>query len=244
MHPLLAALRRLAYRIWHRRVRASLQGTDSCSLMDFELLVSPGVLHPAHFLSSRLLALHLTTLDLGNRTVADVGTGSGLLALVAARLGASVWATDINPASVDCARENAERNGLADRVNVVNSDVLEGLPPGLRLDFVVSNPPFYPRDALNLRDRAFAAGAGYGFFERLAAALGARLAPGGSLIMVHSSDADFEPVREILQTHRIIGRVVSTRRGLFETLTIREFQLELQSYPPASGAFDRSERAG
>ncbi len=52
-------------------------------------------------------------------TVADLGTGSGILAIAAARLGAvRVWAVDIDPVAVRAARENVDRNGVADHVTV------------------------------------------------------------------------------------------------------------------------------
>jgi ribosomal protein L11 methyltransferase len=57
--------------------------------------------------------------------VADIGTGSGILALAAALLGASrVIATDSDPAAIAVARDNAARNGVADRVEVMETDLV------------------------------------------------------------------------------------------------------------------------
>lgn len=48
-----------------------------------------------------------------NETVADVGTGSGILGILAARLGGKVYATDINPDSIDAANSNAKLNNVS-----------------------------------------------------------------------------------------------------------------------------------
>ena len=86
----------------------------------------------------------------GDALVADLCTGSGCVALSIAheRAGARVWATDISPVAVEVAAENAERLGLAERVTVLEGDLLGGLPAELRgaLDVVVANPPYIPSD--------------------------------------------------------------------------------------------------
>jgi release factor glutamine methyltransferase len=80
--------------------------------------------------------------------VADVGTGSGCIALSIAQENdqAQVWATDLSPVAVETARDNAHRLTLGDRVTVVEGDLLGNLPEDLRgaVDAVVSNPPYIP----------------------------------------------------------------------------------------------------
>ena len=231
MKSLVKAARRLAFRIWSLRVRASLNRADSCRLFDFDLIIEPGVLHPRHFASSTLLAAWLSRLDLRGRIVADVGTGSGLLALIAARVGANVVATDISPTAVSCARANAARNRLSDRIAVVQSDVWDDVPEAAPYDLVITNPPFYPRAVESVTDHAFASGDRHAFVSRLAAGLGTRLARGGSLLLIHSSDEEFTPIKRLLAEHGLQGVVVVEKRGVFETLTIREFR----AGPLASG---------
>jgi len=223
MNRLVPALRRLTFRVWSSLIRKSVTRRDPCRLFGLDLIIDPGVLHPRHFASSRILARHLMGLDLSGRSVADVGTGSGLLGLLAARAGAQATMVDINPAAVACAFGNAARNGLGERVSVIRSDVFDGLPEGRQFDFVITNPPFYTRDASSDADRAFAAGTGNTFFAKLAEGLPGRLTGAGVLVLIQSSDADFEPVSGALEARGLRGRVAGRRRGLFETLTIREF---------------------
>ncbi len=76
--------------------------------------------------------------------IAEVGTGSGCLAVSLARWlpRARVFATDISPAALDLARKNAVRLEVGDRVRFLRCDVLSGL--GGRFDVIVSNPPYIP----------------------------------------------------------------------------------------------------
>jgi release factor glutamine methyltransferase len=80
----------------------------------FCLRVRPTVFHPRFFLSSEYFAEFLDGLDLSGKSVADIGTGSGILALAAARAGATeVLALDINPNAALSALENASRSSVS-----------------------------------------------------------------------------------------------------------------------------------
>jgi release factor glutamine methyltransferase len=115
------------------------------------------VFHPRYFLTSEFFAAFITGLDLAGKRVADVGTGTGILALAAARAGAaSVLAIDINP---NAARVAA--NGLERRVKAVCADIFSGVSTGRIFDIILSNPPFFAGEPLDLADRAWHAGPNY-----------------------------------------------------------------------------------
>ena len=82
--------------------------------------------------------------------IADVGTGSGCLAVtLAAELpDARVWATDLSQNALKLARKNVVRYGLEDRVTLLLGDLLGPLPQGARLDVIVSNPPYVTESEL------------------------------------------------------------------------------------------------
>jgi release factor glutamine methyltransferase len=76
--------------------------------------------------------------------IADVGTGSGILAVCAAKHVAAcrVTAIDISAAALEVARANVQHHNVAERIELVKGDLLSGLPAERRFDFVISNPPY------------------------------------------------------------------------------------------------------
>jgi release factor glutamine methyltransferase len=76
--------------------------------------------------------------------IADVGTGSGILAICVAKYlpQAHVTAIDISPAALAIARRNAERHKVADRITFLESNLFAAIPESERYDFIVSNPPY------------------------------------------------------------------------------------------------------
>ncbi len=81
----------------------------------------------------------------------DIGTGTGVLALILARRGVKqVVATDNEPRAIACARENIERLGFADRIEVHNTDLF---PEG-KADLLVCNPPWLPARPSSSLERA------------------------------------------------------------------------------------------
>src|ERR1700730_14045582 len=146
----------------------------------FRLLVLPTVFHPRIFLTSEFFAGFVLTLDLTGKRVADVGTGTGILALAAARAGASrVVALDINPAAVSTAQRNAVSNDYGDRMTALQSDLLAALPPQPAFEVIISSPPSFPGEPRDVADRAWHAGPGYRDIANLFTQAKSRLVPGG-----------------------------------------------------------------
>ncbi|HUT37387.1 MAG TPA: methyltransferase [Planctomycetota bacterium] len=87
--------------------------------------VNRHVFNPRFYLTSKFMARHLRLRP--SDSVLDMGTGSGIQAIVAAATAARVVAIDINPEAVRLARENARANGVADRVTVLEGDLFAPL---------------------------------------------------------------------------------------------------------------------
>ncbi|SRR6266567_6089207 len=88
------ALQPLVFKYW---LKERSQNTVSTRVEGFTLTVFPTVFHPRYFGSSSISARFVSSLDLAGKSFLDVGCGSGLVALCAARGGAQVTAVDVNP---------------------------------------------------------------------------------------------------------------------------------------------------
>lgn len=160
--------------------------------------VTPDVLIPrpeTEFLVVRLLDLAREIPTGQPINIADVGVGSGILAVCAAKnlAQARIVAVDISPPALDVARQNASEHGVDQRIEFVESDLLASVDPARTFDFVVSNPPYITSDempqlARDVRDyeprQALEAGPrGTEVIERLIPQAAERLRPGGALLM-------------------------------------------------------------
>ena len=191
----------------------------------FELVVRHTVFHPRIFLTSEFFAAFVARLDLNGKRVADVGTGSGIIALAAARAGAaSVVALDINPNAARAALDNAHANGLNGRVSAVCSNLLSALAPRAQFDIILSNPPYFPDEPLDLADRAWNAGPGYRDIAPLFEQARARLAPGGTMYLLISSESDFDLLGALIERAGFRVRPVQERSILIESLLIYELR--------------------
>ncbi len=182
-------------------------------------LVLPEVFNPVLFRTGPFLAQQVARLapPAGHgRRALDMGTGSGVGAVFAARAGYQVVAVDINPEAVRCAGINVLLNRLEAQVDVRHGDLFAPVA-GESFDLVLFNPPFYrgvPKDAL---DHAWR---GVDVFERFAAGLPAALAPGGQALLVLSTDGDAPGLLRAFEEHGLAHKVVAQRDLGNEVLTI------------------------
>src|SRR6185436_12360858 len=74
---------------------------------NIELIIPPEVFHPGFFFSTKLLIRYIKKLEIEKKTFLELGAGSGLISMVAAKRKALVTAIDINPIAVDYLKANS-----------------------------------------------------------------------------------------------------------------------------------------
>lgn len=174
------------------------------------LLRPPGVYEPQNDTSVLAQALGRTPLPPGAR-VLEVCTGTGVLAIAAARAGAAeVTAVDISRRAVWAARLNARFRRLP--VRVLHGDLF-GPVTGRRFDVVLVNPPYVAgraeRPGPHDRARSWDGGLnGRRLVDRICAEVPAVLAPGGWLLMVHSGLCDAQGTLDRLQAGGMKAHVI------------------------------------
>jgi HemK-related putative methylase len=180
-------------------------------------IVMPTVFNPKVPRTGEFLASLLDSRLVGRDwQVLDMGTGSGVCAVFAAKHARRVVAVDINAAAVRCAAINAHLNHLEHKIEVRLGDLFAAVADE-RFDLILFNPPFLrgaPRDD---RDRAWRSS---DIAERFAAGLGAQLRPGGSALVLLSTFGDGRFFLEEFAKRGLVVSVLAERRFVNERLTV------------------------
>jgi HemK-related putative methylase len=185
------------------------------------LVVLPSVFNPKLPRTGAFLAQHLDSqLIAGDADVLDMGTGSGVCAVFAARYARRVVAVDVNAAAVRCATINAMLNDVEQRLEVRHGDLFAPVT-GERFDLILFNPPFLRGTPRDDRDRAWRSN---DVAERFAAGVADHLKPGGSALVVLSTFGGAAAFLEAFRRQRLAVSVLAERRFLTERLAI--FRLE------------------
>lgn len=91
--------------------------------------------------------LFAENLDVENGDVAlDMGTGCGILGIIAAEKASKVIAVDVNPHAIRCAKENAIRNAVADKMFFVQGNLFAPLKLKRLFDLILFNAPYLPTE--------------------------------------------------------------------------------------------------
>ena len=217
--------RRAAARIWRfglrlrfvlfQRYRHDAAVVETLGGLTIQVL--PGVFNPALF---RVTPVFLEWLDEDlvppSAAVLDVGTGTGVLAIAAARTAARVTGVDRNPAAIECARINARRNGVADRVDLRPGDLFEPVD-GERFDLVLCNPPYLEGDPEGDLEHALLAG---DFPDRFARDLPDHLADGGRSLVILSDLGEQQRFLDAFARAGLEAEAIRQRDLISEVVTL------------------------
>ncbi len=219
-------MRKILARLW-LTVRHQILGDRYRRLLieqieDVSIIILPDVFNPVLFRTGEFLAraaqtTALLNLDNGQTPlVLDLGCGSGIGAVFAARRGARVIATDLNPDAVRCVKINALLNRFEDKIEARFGDLFEPVKDQ-RFDLILFNPPFYrgePKDNLDMAWR------GEKIFERFAAQLKDYLTPSGFAFIVFSTDGDYQFALDELKTNNFLVTPTLQRDFGNEVITV------------------------
>src|SRR5437868_11939339 len=193
-----------------------------CNGLDITVL--PSVFHPRWHFTSVFLAEQTAQLVPGpSAQVLEIGTGTGLVALSAARRAARVVAVDVNPAAARCAKLNAVANGLAGKIEVYEGDMF-GPVAGRKFDLIVCNPPYFRGRPSTEAQLAYLAGPNLEWISRLAHEAHAHMAPGGSLACVFGGAADVPALVARIEAQGWTGYIAAQRSTIFEEMYIWQFK--------------------
>ncbi len=157
-------------------------------------------------------------------SVVDMGTGCGILGIIAAKKAAQVLAVDVNPYAVQCARKNAVLNGVADKMFFIRGDLFSALSAGRKFSLILFNAPYLP---VENGDRSWLGSAWSGgasgreLSDRFIAEASEHLDPTGEVLLMQSSLSGIEETMRSFSRKGLNARVVASRHlPFFETILL------------------------
>jgi len=184
--------------------------------------ISQDVFNPKFYYTSEFMARHINVTP--QEEVLDMGTGCGIQAITAGEKARWVIAIDINPQAVVFARKNVIKNGLEDKIMVVQGDLFSPLHPRHKFDIILFTPPYIEGTPKTYFDQALF-DPGKRLIRRFFAEAGDYLKPEGYVQMVYSSIADPEQVLEIAGEFGWKNSLIAQEKTFMEKFLIYKLTL-------------------
>ncbi len=169
-------------------------------------------------------------LKVEEEVVLDVGTGCGVLAVLAAKKARKVVATDINPYAIKCAKKNAKKNRVEDKIEFRLGDLFQPIGPDETFDLILFNSPYLPSEPDEKRSwigRAWAGGpSGRKLIDHFIIDAPKFLAGNGRILLVQSSLSDIDETLERFEETGLKARVAVEVGFPFEKIALIEARLQ------------------
>ncbi len=149
------------------------------------------------------------------KTVLEIGCGSGLLSIIAAKRGCDVLAADINPAAAECAERNARLNNV--RIKAAQSNLFDNVEGTFGL--IAFNPPYLPEEQTE-DSRTWAGGKNLEVVSRFIKDAGAHLEPDGKILIVISSLSNQESVLKKFSDNDFDAKIIAEQKIPWEKLFV------------------------
>lgn len=156
--------------------------------------VVPTVFTPFLTFSTKILLEFIEDLPIKNKRFLELGCGCGVISILAAKKGAVVTATDINQIALDALEKNAVKNGVV--LDIISSDLFQNLN-GKIFDYIIINPPYYPKNPASIAENAWFCGENFDYFEGLFSQLPKFTNENTVVAMILSEDCAIENIKAI-----------------------------------------------
>jgi len=161
---------------------------------EIKVTVLPDVFFPHFTISTKLLLQFLGKKNLSGKSLLELGCGTGIISVMAAKKGSQVSASDVNPAAIENTQLNA-KNNLVEVITYL-SDIFTNIP-AQQFDFIIINPPYYPKAPQNMAEEAWYCGEDFEYFEKLFSSILPWFHINSHVLMILSEDCQIARINDI-----------------------------------------------
>jgi len=202
-------IKRISFRILYPVSKYYLSKERTYKYEEISIKVMPGVFHPGLFFSTKILLKYLRDKNLKGNTLLELGAGTGLISVFCAKNEAIVSATDINSKAIQNIKDNSSNNSVS--INIIQSNLFDKIPEQ-KFDWIIINPPYYPKDPQNEYEQAWFCGSNFQFFIKLFDQLGIYSGKSSNIILILSEDCDIRRILKIAENKSFTFDVIKRKR--------------------------------
>lgn len=163
-------------------------------------MVHPDVFPPHLTFSTKILLDFISDVNFAQKTFLELGCGSGIISLFASKKGAVVTASDINKIALEQLEIAASKNKLL--VNCVYSNLFNEINSN-HFDYILINPPYYPKSPETIKQQAWYCGTSFEYFEQLFEQIPSYLSKENATYMILSEDCKIEIIKGIASKNAV-----------------------------------------
>lgn len=156
--------------------------------------------------------------------VLDMGTGCGILGVLAAKRARNVVAVDVNPYAIRCAEINARLNGVLNKMDIRQGSLFEPIKKGEKFDVIIFNAPYLPSNAREQKTwmgRAWAGGpTGRQLIDPFTSQAPSYLKEEGRILLVQSTLSNVHETMRRLEGEGLRTSVLAEKKVAFETIVV------------------------
>jgi len=170
----------------------------------FSILVYDGVFHPQFFFSTKYFFEFLSLQEIKSQKALEIGSGTGILSLLAYQMGAETTAIDVDVNAVRNTEINFENTfGKQHQAKIYQSNLFENVP-NQKFDLILINPPYFFKKIIDPKEFAWHCGEDGEYFERLFAGISAYIHNNSKIYMVLAENCDIKRIERMAYKNDLV----------------------------------------
>ncbi|MBN1251026.1 MAG: methyltransferase [Bacteroidales bacterium] len=188
---------------------------------NLKIVINPSVFSPKWTFATKIFLKYIEKIDIENKTFLELGCGSGIVSLMAAKKNAKVYASDINENAIKGLIETKNKYNL--QIQCFLSDLFKNIPK-IDFDYIYINPPFFNKNPENVSEQAWFCGENFEYFQKLFQQLWQINISKTNVLMILSENANIKKINETAYCNKLIISNIHEEKQFSENFIIYKIE--------------------